>query len=1322
MKRKSGTDATKIARPCSTVTTKILESFPTNACELPEITACLPVYNGEKFLARTIESLLAQDYPNVRILISDNASNDATEDICRNYAGKYDRIEYTRNTTNIGPGPNADKLVRMCTSPFLLWASDHDIWHPNFISRLIPEILANDEILLVYARTVIIDVTDTVIEHAPDILDTRGLNRVDRFAKIMREYTWGNMNFGIFRTNALRRTSERSYNVVGPDHVIMVRLSLEGSIAQIDEPLFYRRRKRPEEDADKSRVRQINWYVSSEFERVVAMTMMAYEHVNVIRESDLTAAEKEFLYNEVRECFPARFAGSMQNEAFTLITKGQAALSDLTYSPCSLSVTAHELLRLTAICRYFYPTHPDLIRFQERLQTLCVPMLQIAPNRIKGQTHKLPGGESTSARRTAPSVSFIIIVLNGMPFIEPALQAIYDIAHEVIVIEGAVEKCMFAANPDGSSVDGTVEFLRRFPDPAGKLKLIHGIWPEKCEMQNAALEHVTGEYVWLVDSDEVYHKEDLKKIVAMLAADPSITQMNFIPDNFWKGYKFLFVHPCFFETPHHYRRLFKFVPGARFITHRPPTMVWPGESRTTEQINLVDGTATRKMGIYPYHYSYVLDSQVRQKIELYHRYGWGEGWGVNMDKWYQEFYLRWTPENSKELERLYPIWTGDPNSYSVPFTGRHPEVMQDFLVNKPSSSIAGDRPGLRIAGEGTDGKDLTQIQEGSEFETRLNELVTTIRPRKIIETGTYLGTGTTRIIASALKSSGISNARFYTIECDPNRHQQAVNNLTGAGLHDYVTPLCGLSVPRSLLPSIEQIRCETVENVERGNIYVDHQEENRVAFYHGETNFPDITDDLIGKCLVEFDGNPDMILLDSAGHMGYVEFNYVINRLYGECHIVLDDIKHIKHHRSFQKIKTDPRFTLLTASDEKFGFCIARFTPSRLPLANDIRKILWIRTDSIGDAVLAMSMLPHVKEKYPQARITVLCQDHIAELYETCPHTDNIITFNRSQSMNNEEYRQSILNELQAVQADICINSVYSRDVLSDYFALSSGSGTTIALNGDISNMSAKELTIINEKYTLIIPSPGQFRQELQRHRDLLSGLEIKSADLDLSLPLTESDFSFADKILALHGLVPNQTIILFAGAQYEVRLYDHYGEALSNLCKENGFSVVALGTSKDFIINQRNLRATGVRCVNLSGKLSLRQSAALISRCRLAVGAETGLAHIACAVNTPNIILLGGGHFGRFMPYSPLTSAVSLPLECFGCNWKCRYNQTHCIRGIRPEVLSEAILETLYETYQSPRIFVQSASSWQPGAGIPNYADIGGWANFTSAKIIGVS
>jgi len=77
---------------------------------------------------------------------------------------------------------------------------------------------------------------------------------------------------------------------------------------------------------------------------------------------------------------------------------------------------------------------------------------------------------------------------------------------------------------------------------------------------------------------------------------------------------------------------------------------------------------------------------------------------------------------------------------------------------------------------------------------------------------------------------------------------------------------------------------------------------------------------------------------------------------------------------------------------------------------------------------------------------------------------------------------------------------------------------------------------------------------------------------------------------------------------------------------------------------------------------------------CERATGAETGLAHIACALGVRNVILLGGGHFGRFMPYSPLTVMAALPLECFGCNWGCKHTAVHCVRDLDPDTYYQAL------------------------------------------------
>jgi hypothetical protein len=232
----------------------------------------------------------------------------------------------------------------------------------------------------------------------------------------------------------------------------------------------------------------------------------------------------------------------------------------------------------------------------------------------------------------------------------------------------------------------------------------------------------------------------------------------------------------------------------------------------------------------------------------------------------------------------------------------------------------------RIAGR-MSAQDLTRIDVESHFARSIRWVIKEMRPKRIVETGTYHGTGTTTVIASALRENEIDHATFYSIEVNPKHVKRAREKVQEAGLS--VRILHGLSVPRALLPTIQQIEQSLVKSVLADGLVVDHEEIDRATRYFDETNFPDLPDDLLGRVMREFDDKPDFVLLDSGGHMGFVEFRYVIDTLAGPCILALDDVGHVKHYRSFETIRRDERFDILVASDEKFGFCIAQFDPRR---------------------------------------------------------------------------------------------------------------------------------------------------------------------------------------------------------------------------------------------------------------------------------------------------------------------------------------------------------------------------------------------------------
>lgn len=371
-----------------------------------------------------------------------------------------------------------------------------------------------------------------------------------------------------------------------------------------------------------------------------------------------------------------------------------------------------------------------------------------------------------------------------------------------------------------------------------------------------------------------------------------------------------------------------------------------------------------------------------------------------------------------------------------------------------------------------------------------------------------------------------------------------------------------------------------------------------------------------------------------------------------------------------------------------------------------VAKILYLRPDSIGDNVLAAGMLPRLKQRYPQAEIVAFCQQHIAELYEACPEVDAVIAFDRAKAYQSEDYRNFLLKRLQGVGADLALNPLYSREPLYDLFAIGCGARERVAFRGDTCNIPAAMRDENSRLYTRIIGADPALKPELERHREFLAALGCDASPLAPTIWTTEEDERAAEEFFRERGLDPARTVALFACGQWGEKIYPHYGEALREICASEGFTLLALGSPRDAEVNRTILERIGAPGINLAGGTSIRQGAALVRRCRLGIGADTGTAHIACAVGTPNVVMLGGGHFGRFQPYSPLSSIVSLPLACYQCNWNCSHSRAHCIRDIAPQVLATAVREALHGGSDRPRLYLESASLWHPAPGEPAWQD----------------
>jgi glycosyltransferase involved in cell wall biosynthesis len=109
----------------------------------PIVSIGMPVYNAEKFIKEAVDSLLAQTFKDFELIISDNASTDGTEVICREYAEKDPRIRYVRQLENHGAIANFNFVLGEAQGKYFMWAAHDDHWMPEFISASL-HVLEND--------------------------------------------------------------------------------------------------------------------------------------------------------------------------------------------------------------------------------------------------------------------------------------------------------------------------------------------------------------------------------------------------------------------------------------------------------------------------------------------------------------------------------------------------------------------------------------------------------------------------------------------------------------------------------------------------------------------------------------------------------------------------------------------------------------------------------------------------------------------------------------------------------------------------------------------------------------------------------------------------------------------------------------------------------------------------------------------------------------------------------------------------------------------------------------------------------------------------
>lgn len=215
------------------------------SADLPLVTLGVPVFDGEAHLEQALRGLQAQQWPKLEILISDNASTDGTEALCRRIAAGDPRIRYLRQPENIGAAPNFELLVREARGELFAWCAHDDLRMPGFVEACANELLRRPDAVLCNSAVVFLDDEGRPRADWEDCnFETRATTRPERAQRLVDHMDWVDM-YGLIRRDALLRALPIE-PVWGGDVVISMKLLMQGEFAKVDAPLFhYRVRSRP---------------------------------------------------------------------------------------------------------------------------------------------------------------------------------------------------------------------------------------------------------------------------------------------------------------------------------------------------------------------------------------------------------------------------------------------------------------------------------------------------------------------------------------------------------------------------------------------------------------------------------------------------------------------------------------------------------------------------------------------------------------------------------------------------------------------------------------------------------------------------------------------------------------------------------------------------------------------------------------------------------------------------------------------------------------------------------------------------------------------
>jgi len=334
-----------------------------------------------------------------------------------------------------------------------------------------------------------------------------------------------------------------------------------------------------------------------------------------------------------------------------------------------------------------------------------------------------------------------------------------------------------------------------------------------------------------------------------------------------------------------------------------------------------------------------------------------------------------------------------------------------------------------------------------------------------------------------------------------------------------------------------------------------------------------------------------------------------------------------------------------------------------------MNKILFITLSNIGDVILTLPVLDSLREKFPEAKITVMVGLRPKELFENNPNINSVIVYNKYSKL---KEKIKLFCKLKQERFDMLV------DLRNSFF----GVFLPVKYKTSFFSVISKDIKHMKE-----------------RHLYKIKNLNVPVHSVNIPLYISPRDEEYINEILKENGITDKDKIVIVScGARSHIKRWpqDKFIDLISNLIEEFKARVILVGDKDDIPIAKYIVQHSRFPLIDLSGKTSIMQLGCLLKKAGCVITNDSAVLHLASYLNIPIVAIFGPTCELKYGPWSEIHSVIKKNIFCRPCEKaQCKFGTLQCIQLIKVEDVLRQVRKILVHSSEFP------PQADQPTAGI---------------------